>query len=109
MSEQPPETTRDDTSTDAARRVPERAAFLDDFPDHPELTPLIRAFEVGNYAALRKLEASLRERCHEPETLDLARELVERTDPDPTAKRLLLLATGFFLFIVVWVYLNHGY
>jgi hypothetical protein len=114
MTERPSEPTPDDVETDdetpaSEPRPVERAAFLDDFPDSPELLPLIMAFQSGRYAELRKLEAELRARSTDPEVLTHARELVERTETDPTATKLLLLAVGFFLFILFWVYGIHGH
>lgn len=120
MTERPPKPSPDeveaDTDADADEETPasepqpvERAAFLDDFPDAPELLPLMTAFQSGHYAELRKLEAELRARSTDPEVLTRARELVERTETDPTAMKLLLLAVGFFLFILLWVYGIHGH
>jgi len=88
---------------------PERAAFLAELPDLPELRPLVAAFTAGNYARLRQLATDLEESCQDPELLSLADELVARTEPDPTAKKLLWLAIGFFLFILSWVYFGHAH
>jgi hypothetical protein len=109
LPEQVPADEADEESTDDELRPAERAAFLDDFPDSPELLPLIHAFETGNYAYLRKLERSLQQHCTDPELLASARELVERTEADPTAKKLLLLSVGFFVFTLIWVYGSHGH
>lgn len=97
----------EDVAGDDADRDPRRAEFLEDLPDVPELRPLIDAFTEGNYARLRSLERDLRSTSTDPELLALARELVERTEPDPLAKKLLGLAILFFLFIAAWVYLHH--
>jgi hypothetical protein len=90
-------------------RDPRRAAFLDDLPDTPELRPLIAAFVAGDYARLRLLEQSLSGQTGDIEVLSAARELVERTEPDPLSVRLLWMSVLFFLFIVGWVYLHHAH
>lgn len=84
-----------------------RAKFLDDLPDHPDLSPLIDAFENGNYAQLRELARALEQRSPESEVLDDALDLVARTAPDPIAKSLLLLSCAFFILLVIWVYFIH--
>jgi hypothetical protein len=111
MTENPLETPTEpnDDAPDEAHRPIERAAFLDDFPPDPDLLPLVEAFQSGHYARLRELYAALRTRSKDPETLELARELVERTHADPTATKLLLLSIGFFLFILTWVYGSNGH
>lgn len=97
-----------DESGDSSAADPRRAAFLDDLPDSPELQPLIAAFVAGNYAVLREQELALRAQSKDPDVLAAARELVERTEPDPLSKALLGFAVLFFLFLVAWVYLHHG-
>lgn len=99
----------DNAAGDDAEREPRRAEFLEDLPDAPELQPLIDAFAEGNYARLRSLERELRSTTSDPELLALARELVERTEPDPLAKKLLGLSILFFLLIVGWVYLHNAH
>lgn len=99
----------EDPGCPVLRRPPEWPEFLEDFPDTPELQPLIRAFVAGNYAQLRELEQSLRKSGAGTETLECASELVQRTETHPTAKKLLFLSLGFFLFLVVWVYMEHAH
>lgn len=96
-----------DDSDDGAD--PRRAAFLDDLPDADELRPLIESYVEGRYARLREQERSLRDQSKDAEILAAARELVERTEPDPLSKILLWLSIGFLLFIIGWVYLHHGH
>ncbi len=91
-----------------AERDPRRPAFLDELADIAELRPLVAAFVGGNYARLRQLERALPRQTSDPETLALARELVERTQPDPLSKAILGISVLFFLFIVGWVYLHHA-
>lgn len=95
--------------SDGASRDPRRASFLDDLPDRAELRPLVEAFVDGNYAELRGLERELKKSTNDTELLAVARELVERTEPDPLSKKLLALSVVFFLFIVGWVYLHNAH
>jgi hypothetical protein len=88
---------------------PRRAAFLDDLPDAEALRPLVVAFVRGNYALLRQLERSLQRETADPDLLEAARELVERTEPAPESKVLVLLSVIFFVFLVAWVYLGHAH
>lgn len=99
----------DEAESAEEQRDPRRPAFLDHLPDNPELRPLVEAFVEGNYARLRSLERELRNKTKDPELLAVARELVERTEPDPLAKKLLALSIVFFLFIVAWVYLHNAH
>jgi hypothetical protein len=97
-----------DDSEDGDEADPRRVAFLNDLPDAEELRPLVESFVEGNYALLRQQEQALRTQSKDPEILAAARELVERTEPDPLSKILLWLSVLFFLFVVGWVYLHHG-
>lgn len=85
-----------------------RAAFLDDLPDDEALSPLVAAFSKGNYAELRRLEEELQRSSGDPEVLNAAKELVERTEPAREAKALLLISVVFFVFLVGWIYLHHA-
>jgi hypothetical protein len=86
-----------------------RPEFLADYPDAPELRPLISAFVAGNYRKLRELASALEVPGTDPEVLGCARELVARTEADPTAKWLLVLSLAFLSFLVLWVYFIHGH
>lgn len=101
----------DPPDLDAPVQLPEhhgkRAAFLEDVPDVPELSELVAAFSSGNYARLRRLVRELEARETDPETLDYAHDLVDRTEADPIAKTLLWLSGAFFILIVIWVYFIH--
>ncbi len=97
-----------DDSEDDYEGDPRRAVFLNGLPDAEELRPLVESFATGNYAQLRQQEQALRTQSKDPEILAAARELVERTEPDPLSKLLLWLSVLFFLFIVGWVYFHHG-
>lgn len=70
---------------------PALPSFARDYPDHPELTELVRAFEAGDHGLVRarapKLAAS-----DDRALARAARDLVARTNPDPLAKWLFALA-----------------
>jgi len=82
----------------------ERPRFLLEFPDDPALQQLVRAFEAGNYRAVREGAAKLAESTEDPIVRAAARELRRRIEPDPLMKYLLFVALGLFVFVVWHVY-----
>jgi hypothetical protein len=102
----------DDTQRDGARTKrprlnavgEERPAFLLDYPDDPELEVLIRAFEEGNFALVRKQAPALMRRTTQPAVRRAARELRQRIDPDPLLVVLLVFTLSLFVFVVAWIY-----
>src|SRR5882724_10634807 len=82
----------------------ERPRFLLRFPDDPELQRLVRAFEAGNYAAVRDGASRLAESTADPIVRAAARELRRRIDPDPLLKYLLAVAVALFVFGVWYTY-----
>jgi len=82
----------------------ERPRFLLEFPADPELQRLVRAFEAGNYQAVRDGAPELAERTEDPIVRAAARELRRRIDPDPLMKYLLWVALGLFVFVVWYTY-----
>ncbi|MET0793472.1 MAG: hypothetical protein ABW061_18265 [Polyangiaceae bacterium] len=82
----------------------ERPRFLLEFPADPELQRLVRAFEAGNYQAVREGAPQLAERTEDPIVRAAARELRRRIDPDPLMKYLLWTALGLFVFVVWYTY-----
>jgi hypothetical protein len=82
----------------------ERPRFLLEFPDHPALQELVRAFEAGNYRAVRRGAPKLLESTEDPIVRAAARELARRIDPDPLMKYLLFVALGLFAFVVWYTY-----
>ena len=102
-----------ETSAEPAQRPPEengveRPRFLLKFPDQPELNRLVRAFELGNYAEVRRA-APLLLKGGNPAVRKAAHELLARIDPDPLMKYLLLLAVALFVLIVLYTYGNHAH
>ena len=82
----------------------ERPRFLLAFPEDPELQRLVRAFEAGNYEAVRTGSAKLIANSEDPIVRAAARELRQRIDPDPLMKYLLGVALALFVFVVWYVY-----
>ena len=82
----------------------ERPRFLLKFPDDPELQRLARAFEAGNYQAVREGASKLAESTEDPIVRAAARELRRRIDPDPLLKYLLWVAIALFVFVVWYTY-----
>jgi hypothetical protein len=82
----------------------ERPAFILDFPEDPDLQRLVRAFERGNYAEVRRDAERLAESTTDPAVRDAARELRRRIDPDPLAKYLLAISVLLLVFLVIWAY-----
>jgi hypothetical protein len=91
---------------DAAGR--ERPAFVLDFPEDPELEPLVAAFEAGNYAHVREHAPRLAASTERPEVKAAALELGRRIEPDPLVKFLLAVAIALFVVVVAYVYHSHG-
>jgi hypothetical protein len=84
----------------------DRPAFLLDFPDDPELETLIRAFEAGDFKAVRAQAPELAARTPDAKVRAAALELKRRTDPDPLLVTLLATCIGLFFFLVIWVYVH---
>ncbi len=89
------------------RRGRATPAFLATFPDDPELSPVVAAFERGDYAAVRQQAARLAKHAESKRVRRAARELLHRIEPDPLAKVLLLAAFALLLFLVIWAYAAH--
>jgi hypothetical protein len=110
MAEDESGATRTEDSRRAHRRPrlnalgEERPRFLLDFPEHEELEVLIRAFEAGDFATVRRNAPSLAARSTDAEVKKAALELRRRIDPDPLLVLLLMLAVSLFVFLVAWVY-----
>src|SRR3954471_965303 len=77
----------------------ERPRFLLEFPADPELQRLVRAFEAGNYQAVREGAPKLAEQSEDAIVRAAARELRRRIDPDPLMKYLLWVAIALFVFV----------
>lgn len=82
----------------------ERPRFLLKFPADPELMRLARAFEAGNYEAVREGASKLAESTADPIVREAARELRRRIDPDPLMKYLLWVAVLLFVLVVWYTY-----
>jgi hypothetical protein len=84
-----------------------RPSFASTFPVSPELDALVDAFARGDYARVR-LEAPKLEGTSEDEAVRAAaRTLVQRTEADPLAVKLMLL-TGALLVLLTGWWIVHG-
>jgi hypothetical protein len=86
----------------------ERPAFLLDFPDDPALEALIAAFELGDFASVRRGAPELARRTTDESVRRAALELRRRIDPDPLLVVLLLFSLSLLTFIVAWIYTRPG-
>jgi hypothetical protein len=77
-----------------------RPAFAKDFP--PELDALVDAFAAGNFARVREGTAELLARSEDEAVRAAAKELRDRTKPDPLALWLLGLTALLLLFLTGW-------
>src|SRR5579872_3680432 len=69
-----------------------RPSFAKDFPRTPELDALVNAFVQGDYAFVRDAGRALTASSGDESIRRAARVLIERTDPDPIAVALLVIA-----------------
>ena len=104
-----------DNAAEHPRREPldedgrERPQFLLEFPEDPELEPLIEAFCRGNFNKVRLEAPALIEKSKDPKVKSAAEELYRRIQPDPLVKFLLALAAALFVFITAWAYFGHDH
>jgi hypothetical protein len=82
----------------------ERPRFVLSFPRDPELDRLVRAFEGGDYATVRRDATALAEKSDDAAIRDAALELRRRIDPDPLIRYLLLISVLLLGFLVLYVY-----
>ncbi len=87
--------------------VERRPSFAAEFPASPELDALVDAFARGDYAHVRAEGPKLQSASADEAVRAAARVLVERTQPDPLAVRLLLL-TGVLLVVLTGWWIVHG-
>jgi hypothetical protein len=84
-----------------------RPRFARDFPREAALDVLVEAFERGDYAQVRKAAPELEKTATDEAVKAAARTLVERTEPDPLAVRLLLLTGALLVAFTAW-WIVHG-
>ena len=107
----PPEAGGEAPPSEAPPRAPvldadgmERPAFVLDFPDDPALSRLVRAFEAGNYALVRREAETVARDAVDPRVRDAALELRRRIEPDPLVKYLLGLSVALLVLLTLWAY-----
>jgi len=87
--------------------VERRPSFAAEFPASAELDALVAAFTRGDYAHVRAEGPKLEKTSADEAVRAAAKTLVERTQPDPLAVRLLLL-TGLLLAVLAGWWIVHG-
>ena len=87
--------------------VERRPSFAAESPASPELDALVDAFARGDYAHVRAEGPKLESTSADEAVRAAARTLVERTQPDPLAVKLLLL-TGALLVVLAGWWIVHG-
>lgn len=88
----------------AAPRAVDRPAFLQTFPDHPDLDRLVVAFEKGDYRTVREGAPELADKTDDPRVRDAALELWRRIEPDPLIRYMLFASIGLLVFLVIYFY-----
>jgi hypothetical protein len=83
-----------------------RPSFARGFPRRPELDALVEAFSRGDYARVRAEAPRLAQQSGDDDVKRAAETLVERTRPDPTAVRLLVLAAALLVLLGAWWIVN---
>lgn len=84
-----------------------RPSFASAFPASPELDALVDAFARGDYARVRAEAPKLEKTSDDEAIRAAARALVERTEPDPLAVRM-LVAAGVLLVLLAGWWIVHG-
>jgi hypothetical protein len=84
-----------------------RPSFASEFPASRELDALVDAFARGDYAHVRAEAPKLEKTSEDEAVRSAARTLVERTEPDPLAVRMLLLTGALLLVLAAW-WVVHG-
>ncbi len=82
-----------------------RPAFAREFPPHPELDALVAAFEAGDFRTVRSGASKLAASDAGDAVKSAARQLVDRTKPDPLATYLLVLTA--VLLVALTAYWTH--
>ncbi len=85
-----------------------RLPFAASFPPNPDLERALRAFEQGDYRAVRE-EGERIAGSNEPEEVKIAaRALVLRTTADPLLKLLFGLTLALLVLLSVWWWAHNG-
>jgi hypothetical protein len=84
-----------------------RPSFAQAFPRVPPLDALVAAFARGDYAHVRAEAPKLAASAEDEAVRAAARTLVERTQPDPVAVRLLVLTAALLVALTAY-WIIHG-
>jgi hypothetical protein len=87
--------------------VARRPSFASAFPASAELDELVEAFAHGDLARVRAEAPGLARASEDEAVRAAARTLVERTEADPLAVKLILLAGALLVLLTGW-WIVHG-
>lgn len=97
---------------ESAREEPLRnwgfPAFAADFPDHPELAALVKAFANGDYAAVREGAPKLAAESDDEKVKAAAKLLRARIEPDPAARVFFGLTAALLVFLSIYWMTHDG-
>lgn len=100
------------TEEDKKSKAPDRdwgfPAFAADFPAHPELDALVKAFAKGDYAAVRERAPKLAAEADEESVKEAAKLLRARIEPDPTARVFFGLTAALLVFLSIYWMTHDG-
>lgn len=85
-----------------------RPPFAADWPKHPQLEPLLRAFEAGNFGYVREHAARVATDSDDPDVAAAAQELRRRIEPSPTSLYLWGLGVALVVFLYGY-FLSHAH
>ncbi len=91
-----------------APNATERPAFLASFPAHEELDALVRAFEAGNYALVRREAPELARRTEDEAVRRAALELRARIEATPLMRLMLFFTFALLAFLTFYWVQKHG-
>lgn len=109
-----PEPADDPVATEVRKKNPprldgdgrERPKFLLAFPNDPELSELVAAFERGDFASVREGAPRLAESTRDESVKAAALELQRRIKPAPLVLLMLGLSLGLLVFLITWAYVH---
>ena len=81
-----------------------RLTFMSSYPKTAELDILCDAFVEGDYAKVRELAPNLIKQKENADLAKAAQDLVNRTEPDPLMRWLLIITGTLLFFLVYWFY-----
>lgn len=88
--------------TEKATEETARPAFAREFPRDPKLDALVRAFEDGDFARVRREAPALAASSEDPDVKRAAELLRQRIEPDPLARGMLAVTALLLVALSAW-------